>query len=151
MNWKLIVVVFTSLILFIVCYLILVSSLSEVKNYFINKKIQEPILDFKINRKIKINFSKEDEFISFINDDFKKVNQLSNEYIAYYFPEGCPSYKSGYFLIDKNEEGQENYYVPEDGYLVIVNKDHQWTKEPSFEYWTNINKNNLDDKLLTKS
>ena len=159
MNWKLIAVVLTSLILLIVCYLTVVSPFSDVKKYFVNHEQKEPIYDFKIVKKIKISFSKEEEFLNFVSvkdfvsntNDFTNVNEQSNEYIAYYFPEGCPSYKLGYLLVDTNEEGRDNYYVPEDGYLIIVNKEHRWTKEPSFKYWKspiNTTSNNIAQEKL---
>jgi len=147
MNWKLIAVVSISLILLVVCYLTIVSPLPDVKKYFINVKKteeQKETTSYRGLKKIKINFSKEEDFIKFINgnvrNDFIRntndftVTKVDNELVAYYFPEGSPSYKSEYFLID-TDDNKENYHVPEDGYLIIVKKDHKWTKDPDFTYW----------------
>ena len=127
-NWKLIAVVSISLILLILCYLTIVST-PDIKKYFNNYNLNKTDgMNYvqQSKTKIRINFSKEEDFIKF-------VGNLDNE-VAYYFPEGCPSYKSEYYLVDFNDN-KENYHVPEDGYLIIVKKDHKWTKEPNFLYW----------------
>jgi hypothetical protein len=143
MNWKLIAVVLISLILLVICYLTIVSPLSTpsiVKNYFVGKnheRSQEEPLHIK---KFKINFSKEEEFTNWCTNFVHVFVGGTNEFtkngrVVYYFPEGCPNYKQGYFLVDTDDEGHENYHVPEDGYVIIVNKDHKWTKDPTFSYW----------------
>lgn len=130
MNWKLTVVVLISLILLVVCYLTI-----SVPNYFTFKKeIQkEPVHD-KVTRKFKIDFLKEEDFKNFFRAP-EGATLRGQTHIAYYFPGPCPYYKLEYFLVDLTDEGLETYHVPEEGYLIIVKKDHKWTKEPDFTYW----------------
>ena len=157
MNWKLIAVVLISLLLLAVCYLTIVYPLptpSIVKNYFKKeqKEQKEPVHDPKAIRKIKMAFSKEEDFTNwctnyihnvFVNgtNEFTSINdkQKHNGYTVYYFPEGCPNYKLGYFLVDTDNDGHENYHVPEDKHVIIINKEHRWTKDtreiPNFNYW----------------
>jgi len=131
MNWKLVTVVLISLILLVVCYLTLdfqkySDSLPKYFNLSSKKiPVQEPTTVFN-SRKIKIDFTKE--------EDFKNV-KLPDGHVGYYFFEECPSYKQEYFLIDFTDEGLEKYHVPEQGHLLVVKKDHKWSKEPNFTYW----------------
>ncbi len=127
MNWKLVTVILISLILLIASYLTLVST-ADFQKYFITKKIQvqEPNYNFTIHQKIKIDIPKEEDF---------KVLKIPENYVGYYFFDKCPEYKQEFFLIDLTEEGLEKYHIPEQGYLIIVKKEHKWTKEPDFAYW----------------
>jgi hypothetical protein len=120
MNWKLVTVVLVSLILLVICYLTL-----DLQKYFVSKKVQEPVHDLAVVKKIKIDIPKE--------EDLRKI-KIPEDHIAYYFPSECPSYKQEFFLID-TEEGLEKYYVPEEKHMIIVKKDHRWTKEPDFVHW----------------
>jgi len=122
MNWKLITVVLVSFILLIACYLSLYQT-----NFVIGGKSSEKELvhNFDTVKKIKINFQNE--------EDFKKFH-IPDGHTGYYFPTTCPSYKLEYFIVDKDEH-LERYHVPEEGYLIIVKKEHLWTKEPDFTYW----------------
>jgi hypothetical protein len=126
MNWKLVTVVLISLILLVVCYLTL-----DFQRYFTlysgTKKIpvHEPMTVFN-SHKIKTDIANE--------EDFKNI-KLPDGYVGYYFFGECPSYKQEYFLIDLTDEGLEKYHVPQQGHLVIVKKDHWWSKEPNFTYW----------------
>jgi hypothetical protein len=152
MNWKLVAVILISLILLAVCYLTIVYPLSTpsiVKNYFKKEEQKEPKHDLKTVRKLKIPFSKEEDFKNwctnynvFVNGtkEFTSITDKQNDrHTVYYFQDGCPGYKLGYFLVDTDDEGHENYHVPEDGYVIIVNKEHKWTKDtkelPNFSYW----------------
>lgn len=47
----------------------------------------------------------------------------------YYFPEECPDYKEEIYLHIK-ENDLDKYYIPEKNYLVLLNKQHSWTKKP---------------------
>jgi hypothetical protein len=83
--------------------------------------------------KFKIVFQKEEDF----KNDFKKIRsqlKIPDDHIAYYFPDECPSYKLEFYIIDI-ENGLEKYYVPEQNHLIVVSKDHRWTKEPEFIFW----------------
>ncbi len=122
MNWKLVTVILVSLILLVVCYLTL-----DFQKYFVTKKqlVQEPVTVFN-TQKIRTDVTKE--------EDLKNI-KLPDGHIGYYFFAECPSYKQEYFIVDLTEEGLDKYHVPEQGYLIIVKKDHKWTKEPNFVYW----------------
>jgi hypothetical protein len=127
-TWKLVAVALLSLILLITCYLTLdiqryisfplleKEELGQPKNY------DELFMRFK---KIKIDIQTE--------DDFKKIN-IPDEHTLYYFPSICPDYKQGVF-ITSIENGLSKYYVPEENHLILVKKDHIWTKQPDFNYW----------------
>ena len=121
MNWKLVTVVIISFILIVTCYLTL-----DMQKYFITKKdsLKEPELDLN-TKKIKINISKE--------EDLKKI-KIPDNHVIYYFPSKCPNYKEEFFLTE-TDEGLDKYYVPEEGYVIIIKKDHKWTKDPDFVYW----------------
>lgn len=136
MKWKLIAVISISLILLFICYLTIINPLPEglIKKYFKNEnqnqiQIQSENQIIQESKKIKIDFSNQENFNNFIKDNIDH-----NYYNGYYFPEECPSYKLEYFLIENNENN-ENYYVPEKGYMIIIKKEHTWTKEPTFTYW----------------
>jgi hypothetical protein len=128
-NWKLLTVILISLILLIVCYLSF-----DLRGYFSvkNQEPKEQPDSVQTSKKIKMVIQKEEEF---------KNIRIPDNHVAYYFYEECPDYKLGYFIVDKekrtdeNEEGLERYHVPEQYHLIIVQKDHIWTKEPNFKYW----------------
>jgi len=125
MNWKLITIILVSLILLIVCYLTLICPL-DIQKYFTNKKIQEKDKPTYVLKKMKIDIP---------NEEYLKNIKLPENHIAYYFFSKCPEYKQEYFLVDHTVKDLEKYHVPEQGHLIIVKKDHKWTKEPNFEYW----------------
>ena len=138
MYWKLIAGVLISLILLVVCYLILDAQkyIKYLPGNVSAKIIQEP--EHKpvglSQGKFKIDFSKEEDF----KNGFKKLKlqlKLTDDYVAYYFPIKCPDYRLEIYLLEV-ENGLEKYYVPEEGHLIVIKKDHVWTKEPDFLYWT---------------
>jgi hypothetical protein len=120
MNWKLITVILISLILLVVCYLTL-----DLQKHFQIKRNEQIQSEFFTNKKIKLDIQKE--------EDLKKFN-IPDGHIIYYFPDKCPDYKSEFFLID-NENGLDKYYIPEEKHIILVKKDHRWTKQPDFIYW----------------
>jgi hypothetical protein len=62
------------------------------------------------------------------NEEFDNII-VPEDMSLYYFPEECPSYKEDTFLITK-ENDLDKYYIPEKNYLVLLNKQHTWTKKP---------------------
>jgi hypothetical protein len=44
----------------------------------------------------------------------------------YYFPDECPDYTKGVYLVSGNPE---RYYLPEKNKLILIDADHKWTKE----------------------
>jgi len=138
-NWKLFTVIFMSLVLLILCYftldcLTLSDNFQQLKYQHQPHQHQHQLYhedNDKVEnktRKVKILIDKE--------DDLKGIT-IPSDYVVYYFPEKCPDYKSGYFLIDLSND-LEKYYIPEDNHLIIINKNHIWTKEPDFLYWKYI-------------
>jgi hypothetical protein len=136
MNWKLVTVILISLILLIACYLTLDLQIANVALF---KKVQdhskEPISSTTLyTKKIQIDLQE---------DNFKNL-KIPEDHVAYYFPTECPDYKLGFYIVDKeyreNNKGDdlERYYIPEEKHLIIVKKDHIWTKEPNFTFWKNI-------------
>lgn len=141
MNWKLLVIIFAALILLVVCYILLMNP-SLYKDKFSGggggggDSIDTNVLNVPheipndTSRKFKINISNEEEFKTIA----EKIKVLEGS-TFYYFPEVCPSYRSEYYLIDKNDKMLERYYLPEEKHLIIVGPDHKWTKPPDFVHW----------------
>jgi hypothetical protein len=120
-NWKLITVFLISLIIIVICHLSL-----DIQKYFPKKEKEqsEPEL-FENAKKIKLELNE---------DDFKKI-KAPDDSVLYYFPNKCPDYKQGFFLVSI-ENNLEKYYVPEEHHLILIKKDHKWTKEPdNLIYW----------------
>lgn len=137
MYWRLVAVVLISLVLLVVCYLTLDRG-EGVQRYFkYGQKNTEISVEHKpvglTQNKFKMSFQKEEDFKNAINR-IKTQLGLPDDYIAYYFPVKCPDYKLEFYIMDI-EYGLEKYYVPEEGHLILVGKDHIWTKEPDFVYW----------------
>ncbi len=131
LNWKLVTVMLISLILLVVCYLTLDLDKSKYVKYFPGReKEKEKESDnsyelFENSKKVKTDIQKE--------EDLKKI-KIPDNYIVYYFPVKCPDYKQEFFLVS-NEEGLEKYYLPEENHLILIKKEHKWTKDPNFVYW----------------
>jgi len=127
MNWKFVAVILISFIILLVCYFFLIPTPTPSKKPR-GEKYQEKKL---ISGKLKIlDPIPDEETFKNIVKDIKLQNPDYQDHIAYYFPNECPSYKLEYFIIDSKK-----YYVPEEGYLIFVKKDHKWTKEPNFPYF----------------
>lgn len=62
--------------------------------------------------------------------------KINNDQMAYYFPEDCPGYKEEYFLRDNETD---KYYVPQKNRIIVVSKNHTWTKQPTFKYLSKVN------------
>lgn len=121
-NWKLAVVVIVSLFLLTICYL----TVNLQANLQIKKETE---YDFETKTP--------DQFKKFIGvqreEDLKKI-KIPENHVIYFFPEKCPDYKSDCFLVN-TVGGLDKYYLPEENYIIIIKKDHKWTKEPNFIYW----------------
>lgn len=73
-------------------------------------------------------------FLDITKEEFDNI-KISENKVLYYFPEVCPSYKEDIFLHTKIN-GLDKYYIPERKYLIVINKNHTWTKNPDkLVYW----------------
>ena len=66
--------------------------------------------------------------------------------VLYYFPVECPDYAKN-MLIIVQEGNLDRYFVPEMETLIVVKKNHKWTKEPSFIFWKNEAKSLIRHKI----
>lgn len=74
--------------------------------------------------------------ITFLNEEEFKKYKVPSGQTLYYFNEKCPGYESKIY-IKYYKDGIDTYFVPEEGYAILVNNDHSWTIEPTFSYWKN--------------
>jgi len=119
--WKLGIILSVTIIVLIVLYFNMRRETGKVE------KIEEEIV-LKPG-KIKMKLSKEEEINKMI---------IPNEHVVYYFHSECPGYKEDILIIEKDHIGNEeieNYYLPEEGYIIVVKKNHMWSKEPDFKFW----------------
>ncbi len=131
LNWKIIFITSITVIIVIICYKL--HERGNLKQVFTNGSvIMNSDTDLGINLdtendiKIKIN-----KLLTF--EEFKKISINPNMNL-YYFHSDCPGYKEDILISTKNN-GLDKFYVPERNFLILVKKDHQWTKEPKGEYF----------------
>jgi len=127
-KWIILIVV-----LVILCTLIFVNKdyISENVNTSIimksDKKFEkfEKKIIIEVNKKLKVYIDQE---------QFNQV-EIPECTVLYYFPEDCPTFKDDKFIkVTKN--GLENFYLPEKNCLLLIPKEHVWTKEPGLlKYW----------------
>lgn len=117
--WKIFLII--SIIILTIVFFIYTEKYSTVNKYNDEKyEIFQNILNCRdIPYKVNIYLDKE---------EFENMKIPENK-VAYYFPEECPSYKNNVFLYTKIN-GLDKYYIPEQHYLIIINKDHTWTNNP---------------------
>lgn len=150
MYWKLVTVLLIAVILLVMCYITL--DMQKYLRYLPGKeKEKEKDNENPITGKVNVFFQNEDEFIN-------TVKKMKIDKVVYYFPVKCPDYKMEYFLIDTYENLEEDtlsspssdkiilekYYVPEEGSMIIVKKDHKWSKYPDFLYWKYSNEQSIN-------
>ena len=100
----------------------------------------QPIIHEKISEQL---MKLEDEYHKIKNVDltpenFKKI-KMKDDMILYYFPTECPDYTKDIFVHVITSKSLDRYLLPEEKTLIIVKKDHKWTKEPiGFIYWSTV-------------
>jgi len=135
-NWKLIIILITLLIILLTYLFGYFGSPQWSKDQIITPHIDTTsiVINENVSKKIRQEITNQEEF--------KKI-KVPDNMTLYYFPGECPDYTKDIFIYI-NSGGLDRYFVPEEKTLILVKKDHKWTSSINFLYWIK-NGNDIDN------
>jgi hypothetical protein len=142
-NDKYTIVTIVTIVLVFTLVIIFGSQYRWEMNIFpkINVTGNNHISDNKIKELIKLNTNSKINNIIITKENFEEYTK-ENKHTFYYFPNKCPNYTEDilleYWASGDTKNVKKSYFVPQKYSLIMITDKHKWIKEPTFEYWSNV-------------